>query len=128
MRAFTAVLAFAVSNAALAAPINLICTGDLVAGGIKTPIANETAILDLQTRTFKPPMYNAFPLLRVGEADISFGSESTDLSTWGNIDRISGSLSMNVLEPKERQKLQAGASAHFLAFMTAKCVPAQKMF
>lgn len=116
------------TSAALAAPITLICTGTLVAGGQTTQIAGETAILDLQTNTFKPPMYNAFPLSRVADNSLSFGSESGTLSVWGSLDRVSGSLSMNVLEPKERHKLQAGTSAHFLAWMTAKCAPAQRMF
>src|SRR3954451_20601045 len=79
-------------------------------------------------RTFKPPMYPAFALTRVGDTDVSFGSEVPSLSTWGNLDRISGSLSMNVMSPNERHKLQSGGSAHYMAFLTARCAPAQKMF
>ena len=111
-----------------AAPLTLICNGSLTADGKQIPINGETAIVDLENRTFKPPMYQEFPLTRVGESDLSFGSELPTLSTWGSLDRVSGSLSMNVLRPDERKKLQAGGSAHFLAWMSGKCAPAQRMF
>jgi hypothetical protein len=41
---------------------------------------------------------------------------------------VSGNLSMNVMKPSERKMLQAGETAHFLAWMTAKCAPAQRLF
>jgi hypothetical protein len=91
-------------------------------------IGRETAILDIENGSLKPPMYSAFPLIRVGDNDVSFGSELPTLSTWGNLDRVSGSLSMNVMRPSERKSLQAGGTAHFLAWMSAKCAPAQRMF
>ena len=92
------------------------------------PIERETAILDIPNRTFKPPLYPEFPLIRVRETDATFGSELPSLSTWGSIDRISGSLTMNVMRPDERKSLQLGGTVRFLAWMTAKCVPAQRMF
>jgi hypothetical protein len=111
-----------------AASISLICTGDLNASGKTIPVAGETAILDLDSGTFKPPLYNSFPLLKVRDTQVTFGSESQTLSVWGSLDRVSGSLSMSVMEPGERRKVQAGGSAHFMAWITAKCVPAQRMF
>jgi hypothetical protein len=61
-------------------PVTLICHGSLTAGGKQVNIRGETAILDLENRSFKPPMYSAFPLTRVGENDLSFGSELPNLS------------------------------------------------
>jgi hypothetical protein len=37
-------------------------------------------------------------------------------------------LSMNVMRPNEREALRAGRTAHWLAWMDAKCAPAQRMF
>jgi hypothetical protein len=116
------------AETAHASPVTLICNGSLTADGKQIPISGETAILDLEKRSFKPPLYPEFPLIRVGESDLSFGSELPNLSTWGNLDRVSGSLSMNVMRPNERKSLQAGGTAHFLAWMSAKCAPAQRMF
>jgi hypothetical protein len=111
-----------------ASPVTLICTGSLTLEGKQITIDRETAILDIEAHSFKPPMYSQFPLIRVGESDVTFGSELPTLSTWGSLDRISGSLSMTVLKPAERKKLQRGESANVLALMTVKCAPAQRMF
>ena len=108
--------------------MSLICTGNITLDGKQSPIDRETAILDLEKPSFKPPLYQEFPLIRIGESDVSFGSELPSLSTWGSLDRISGSLSMNVMRPSERRALQAGGSAKFLVWMTAKCAPAKRMF
>ena len=121
-------ISFGLAGIADAKPVTLICNGNLTADGKQTPISGETAILDIEKQSFKPPLYPEFPLIRVGESDLSFGSELPNLSSWGNLDRISGSLSMNVMRPTERKTLQAGGTAHFLAWMSAKCAPAQRMF
>jgi hypothetical protein len=122
------VACLALAGSAHAAPVTLICNGSLTADGKTMNIGGETAILDLEKRTFRPPLYPEFPLIRVGESDLSFGSELPSLSTWGGLDRVSGSLSMNVMRPNERKSLQAGGTAHFLAFMSAKCAPAHRIF
>lgn len=116
------------TGTAYAAPVTLLCNGSLTADGKQIPISGETAIIDLEKRTFKPPMYSEFPLTRVGENDLSFGSELPTLSTWGSLDRVSGSLAMNVMRPDARKALQAGGTVNFLAWMSGKCVPAQRMF
>lgn len=128
MQIWLALLACLSANVASASPMTLICNGSLTLNGKPLSINAETAILDLEERSFKPPLYPEFALTRVGESDVSFGSELPTLSTWGNLDRVSGSLSMNVMSPSDRKKLQAGGSAQFLAWMTAKCAPAQRMF
>jgi hypothetical protein len=128
MRVGTLLLCLGLVGGANAAPVTLRCNGNLTLDGKQVNIGGETAILDLEKRSFKPPLYPEFPLIRVGESDLSFGSELPALSTWGSVDRVSGSLSMNVMRPTERKNLQAGGSAHFLAWMTAKCAPAQRMF
>jgi hypothetical protein len=110
-------------------PVTLICNGHLTMNGKQIDIGGETAILDIEKRSFKPPLfYPEFPLIRVGESNLSFGSELPDVSTWGNLDRVSGNLSMNVMRPSDRKILEAGGSVHFLAWMTAKCAPAPRMF
>jgi hypothetical protein len=116
------------AGSAQAAPMTLLCTGSLTLEGTQSKIDRETAILDLEKRSFKPPLYPEFPVTRISESDVSFGSELPNLSTLGNLDRISGSLSMNVMRPSDRKTLQAGGTAKFLAWMTAKCAPAQRMF
>jgi hypothetical protein len=72
-----------------AAPVTLICNGSLTADGKTTNISAETAIVDLEKNTFKPPLYPEFPLIRVGESDLSFASELPTLSTWEGLDRVS---------------------------------------
>jgi hypothetical protein len=117
------------SASAQAAPITLICNGSITLEGHgTTPIENETSILDYDKKVLKPPLYPAFPITRVDESTIVFGSETGELSTIGNLDRVSGSLTMNATRPSERQKLQKGEGVHFLAYVSAKCAPAQKMF
>jgi hypothetical protein len=126
--AFVVCLAFVGAGSVHANPVTLVCKGTLNLDGKPADIDGETAILDLERRSFKPPLYVHFPLLRVGETDVTFGNELPTLSTWGSLDRISGTLSMNVMKPNERQSLRAGSSAHFIASMFAKCTPAQRMF
>jgi hypothetical protein len=121
-------LAFAGAGAVYAKPVTLICKGTLNLDGKPSDIDGETAILDLEKRSFKPPLYVDFPLIRVGETDVTFGSELPTLSTWGSLDRVSGTLSMNVMRPTDRQSLGAGSSARFLAFMSARCMPAARLF
>lgn len=116
-------------GSARADPISLICTGSLtLKGHASTDISGETALLNIDESSFKPPLYNSFPLIAVRNTDISFGSESPTLSVFGNLDRISGTLSMTVMEPSERKRLGQGATVHFLALMSAKCSPAQRLF
>jgi hypothetical protein len=99
------VVCLGLAGTAHAAPVTLICNGSLTADGKQINIGGETAILDIETQSFKPPLYPAFPLTRVGENDLSFGSELPNLSTWGSLDRVSGSLAMNVMRPQDRKNL-----------------------
>jgi hypothetical protein len=128
MRIALALIVCLGAGTAHAAPVTLICNGSLTADGKEIPVNAETAVVDLEKRTFKPPLYPEFPLTKVGENDVSFGSELPNYSAWGSLDRVSGSLSMNVMRPDERKRLQAGGSVRFLAWMAAKCTPAQRMF
>jgi hypothetical protein len=121
-------IALGFAGTAHATPVTLICYGKLIKGGYTMKVGGETAILDMEARTFKPPMYPEFPLTRTSETDLFFGSELPNLSTWGNLDRVSGTLTMNVMIPSERRNLQAGTTAHWLDWLDAKCAPAQKMF
>jgi hypothetical protein len=127
-------VALGFAGTAHANPVTLICYGKLIKGGspsgraVTVKVGGETAILDMEERTFKPPMYPEFPLTRVSETDLFFGSELPNLSTWGNLDRVSGTLTMNVMIPSERKALQAGETAHWLDWLDAKCAPAQKVF
>jgi hypothetical protein len=72
------------AGAAHATPVTLVCDGTLTLDGKKGAVDHETAILDFEKRTFKPPMYTEFSLTRIGESDVS--------SIWGNLDRVSGDL------------------------------------
>jgi hypothetical protein len=128
MRLRAMVICLGLAGTAHAKPVTLICNGSLTADGRQIDINGETAILDLEKQSFKPPMYSEFPITRVGDNDVTFGSELPTYSTWGSLDRVSGSLAMNVMRPDQRKNLQAGGSAHFLAWMSGKCVPAQRMF
>ena len=128
MRAAAFLLLLGLMRPADAAPLTLICNVSLTMDGQRVDITGETAILDLENQSFKPPFYPEFRLLRVRENELSFGGELPEVSTWGSLDRVSGSLSMNVMRPQERKNLQAGATVKFLAWMTAKCVPAKRMF
>jgi hypothetical protein len=118
------------AGSAHASPVTLICTGSITAEGKQATIDRETAILDLEKPSFKPPNYPELPVTQISESSVSFGIEQPHLSTWGSLDRVSGSLSMSVMKPSERRALQAGEKAHghFLVWMTAKCAPARRMF
>jgi hypothetical protein len=107
----------------------LVCTGEInFAKNGTQKIDAETAILDIEAGTFKPPMYPKFQLTRVDDSSISFGNDNDKYSTWGSLDRVSGSLSMNVMSPNDRKELQAGRSGHFMVWMSGKCAPAKRMF
>ena len=110
------------------APITLICNGSLTLDGKQSDIVRETAIVDMDRRMLKPPLYPEFPITAVKENDITFGSEMTNLSASGGLDRVSGTLYFNAMLPAERKNLQAGGTFKFIAWMSAKCVPAQRMF
>ncbi|KQW22951.1 hypothetical protein ASC80_06385 [Afipia sp. Root123D2] len=117
------------STVASASPITLICTGSLTfAKQGSQKIESETAIVDFDAGSFKPPLYPALPITRVDESSVSFGNERADVSTQGGLDRISGSLWMNVMSTADRKKLGVGKGAQFMAWMSGKCAPAKRMF
>ena len=74
-------LAFVGAGSLHANPVTLVCKGTLHLDGKPSDIDGETAILDLEKRSFKPPLYVHFPLIRVSETDVTFGSELPALST-----------------------------------------------
>lgn len=123
------ILATAYSCKAKADPMPLVCRGDLTIIGHGTSRLGDTgAVLDLDRRTFTAPFYGTFPLIRVDDSSISFGDEKADVSTYGNLDRISGKMSMNLMPLAERRKVLAGQGARFTAFIEAMCIPAKKLF
>jgi hypothetical protein len=97
------VIAVLLSTAASAqaAPVTLVCDGNITfyddrqSPDIK--IDRQTAVLDLEGGTFKPPMYPAYQIKRSSDTDIGFGLENSQTSISGNIDRVSGALSMQKL-------------------------------
>ena len=72
----------------------------------------QTAMLDLENRSFEPPLYGALALTQIGEADVSFAKETSDVSIQGSLDRVSGDLSLNTMIPSERKKLEAGEGVY----------------
>jgi hypothetical protein len=92
------------------------------------PVDADSAVLDLEAGTFKPPLYATYAITKVDETHINFGLETGTSSIFGTIDRISGNMTMNVMKPEDRRRLSAGGSAKMQAWMNAKCVPAQRMF
>lgn len=125
-------LAFALAGtycpAAVAAPITLICTGTLGFPGNSSTINSETAILDLDANTFKPPLYSAYSLIKVSDTEVTFGLDNPTRSIWGSLDRVSGSLVMNVMTPEDRRHIQSGLGGKMMAWIEAKCAPAKRMF
>ncbi|KRR06817.1 hypothetical protein [Bradyrhizobium valentinum] len=91
-------------------------------------IDGDSAIIDFDAGTFKPPLYHPYSITKINDTQVTFGFESSTTSIFGTIDRISGNLSMNVMKPEERKRLAAGGSVKMLAWMAAKCVPAKPMF
>ena len=115
--------------AASAAPVSLVCRGDITIYGQGNMKINDTgSILDLEKGTFTAPVYGTFPITRADESTIVFASETPTVSTFGNLDRISGNLTMTLMPPAERNKLARGQSAHVTAYVDAKCSPAKRMF
>ena len=124
------VACFVLAGAAYADPITLSCSGSFMEGYRESLKSDrQTAVLDLENRSFKPPLYEALPLTLVGDAEVSFAKETSDLSVRGSLDRVSGTLFVNVMRPNERKKLEVGEGGYVtLNWITAKCVPAQRMF
>jgi hypothetical protein len=123
-----AILIF-LAPAAEAAPITLGCRGSLnFPDNNSMTFDGDSAIIDLDAGTFKPPHYQVYSITRVNNTQVSFGFESSTASIFGTIDRISGNLSMNVMKPEDRKKLMAGGSVKMLSWLTAKCMPAKQMF
>lgn len=114
---------------AYAEPVPLLCWGDItVYGHEKASLAETGAALDLEGGTFLAPVYGTFRIIRVDDASISFGGETPTVSTFGTLDRVSGALSMNLMPPAERKKLQNGQTVHFTAYVDAKCMRSKKKF
>jgi hypothetical protein len=112
-----------------AAPVPLVCRGDItIYGQGNVKIDSSGSILDLDNGTFTAPVYGTFPVTRADETTIVFGIETSTNSTRGNLDRISGNLTMTLMPPAERKKLTSGQSAHVTAYVDAKCLPAKRMF
>lgn len=112
-----------------AAPITLACKGSLnFPENNPMAIDGDSAIIDFDAGTFKPPLYQAYSITKVNDTQVTFGFESSTRSIFGTIDRISGNLSMNIMKPEDRKRLAAGGSLKMLSWMTAKCMPAKQMF
>ena len=110
-------------------PVTLACKGTLTAEGKESPFSESGAVLNLERQTFRAPVYGLeYPLIRVDDTSISFGSESADHSTAGSLDRISGKLSMTVMHPAERKKMMGGQAAKVSVILSALCAPAQRLF
>jgi hypothetical protein len=112
-----------------AAPITLLCTGSLSYPD-QTPVKinAETAVLDLEAGTFKPPIYPRFKITSLSDTSVSFANDTSTVSLTGSLDRISGSLEFTAMPMSERDKIGKGGSIKMTAWMTAKCVPASRMF
>lgn len=130
MRLLAVFIGFLIApSAVLASPVTLVCRGDITIYGQGVMKINDTgSVLDLDNWTFTAPAYGTFPITRADDTTIVFGSDTPTNSTFGNLDRISGGLTMNLMPPSERAKLLAGHSAHVTAFVDAKCLPSKKMF
>jgi hypothetical protein len=66
---------FGLSGNTQAEPLTLLCSGSLTLDGKQSNIDRETAILDIESQTFKPPLYPAFQVTEISETNLSFGSE-----------------------------------------------------
>jgi hypothetical protein len=117
------------TSVANAGPVPLACRGDITVYGQGNVKIDETgSVLDLEKGIFTAPVYGTFPITRIDDTTIVFGSETPTNSTLGNLDRISGNLTMTLMPPADRKKLTSGQPAHVTAYVDAKCSPAKKMF
>ena len=122
--AFLVIIGWATS--AQGSPLTLQCTGTLTLEGNETEINGDSAILDLENRAFKPPLYSAFPVTGMDDNEIIFGSELSNFSSWGRLDRIGQSND-------ERDDTKRTQSAHCrrlpeIPRLDARCAPARRMF
>jgi hypothetical protein len=128
MKLTFAIFMFSVCSAQ-AAQVVLVCNGSLnFPDNAPMTINGDSAMIDFDAGTFKPPIYSPYQITKVTDTDVNFGLETSTTSIFGTIDRISGNLSMNVMKPEDRKRIMAGHSAKMLAWMSAKCVPAKRMF
>jgi hypothetical protein len=110
--------------AASAAPMSLVCSGDVTIFGQgnqeKMKIDAAGSALDLEKGTFTAPFYGTVPITRANDTMIVFGSDSPTTSAFGTLDRISGNLNMTLMSQVERKKLINGQSAHATSHLDAK--------
>jgi hypothetical protein len=91
---------------AQAAQVVLVCNGNLnFPENAPMTINGDSAMIDFDAGTFKPPIYQPYQITKVTDTDVNFGLETSKTSIFGTIDRISGNLSMNVMKPEERKKI-----------------------
>jgi hypothetical protein len=118
------------AETANSAPFSLVCQGETVIyeSDIRAPFKESGAMIDLESLKFHAPVYGLFEITRVDETTIVFGRETAEASFLGNLDRISGAMTLSLLKPAERRKLNSGQSAKFTSHVTAICQPAKRMF
>ncbi|MGJ4957741.1 hypothetical protein ACQR1H_19005 [Bradyrhizobium sp. HKCCYLRH2015] len=120
---------FLSASAVQADQIVLACIGSInYPANPPTKIDGDSAVVDFDSQTFKPPIFPAYKITKISNTNLSFGLDTSETSVFGSIDRISGNVSMTVMRPEERKKILSGGSAKMLSWMTAKCSPAKRMF
>jgi hypothetical protein len=109
----------------------LSCTGSIIYDkGKLFKFDHVTAMLDLENHFFQPPMFDTLPLTEIAESHVYFARETSDhLSIQGSLDRVSGTVTVDVATPAARKKYEAREEGlAWLTLLTAQCELAQRKF
>ncbi len=117
MRILINLAVLTIATSAFAKPIPMVCSGEMYSAGTNT-FSELSATLDLDARTFRAPIFGVFEITRIDSTTIVFGRETEPVSTLGNLDRLSGNMTILTTDHGQPTKLIA----------SAKCFVAQRMF
>lgn len=120
-------LSFFATTYAFADPVILLCNGSLShPPEPKGSIGPSSVIIDLENKIIKTPL-GEFTISRIDADSVVFGQPTNSGSVGGNIDRISGSMSIFWLTAAQKEASKKGPFKYEM-FASLECAPAKKMF
>lgn len=118
------------ASPAHAKDVFLVCDGKIsIPSKPDTMFGPTGASINIEDGTFTAPLISGpYGILRASQTDFSFGSETSNISSYGTLDRVSGALMLNQMTPRDRKILSGGSSVTVKLSLTGTCAVAGRMF
>lgn len=120
-------LSLGAATSAWADPVTLLCHGNLVEfSKPSTKLGATTVSIDIENGIVKSPLGD-FAITRVTDNSLVFSHPTKNGVADGNIDRVSGSMTIFWLTPEQKAASKKGPFKYEM-YASLECAPAKRMF